>query len=163
MMVGDDLPGAVPAVWRFPSTFKRPVLGRLRWNREGRTGRIDGKTLENEGATGRKGLLAEAVEWPRTSRNSAPVSDRSPQTSHGKGFLFNWFELKQNLLVIPPDGMLVAEVSFDVDHKVHAGRALADFASGEGNQVTSHWLQVEYVAGPPLTLTPVAGQRLMHP
>ena len=24
------------------------------------------------------------------------------------GFMFNWFELKQNLLVIPPEGMLVA-------------------------------------------------------
>jgi hypothetical protein len=78
------------------------------------------------------------------------------------GLLFNWFALRQNLLVIPPEGLLVAEVSFDVDHKVHAGRALADFASGEGNQVTSHWLQVEYIAGPPITLTPVAGQGLMH-
>ena len=47
-------------------------------------------------------------------------------------------------------------------HKVDHGRALADFANGEGNKITSHWLQVAYVVAPPgVTLTPVAG--LVHP
>ncbi len=86
-----------------------------------------------------------------------------PDPVFRSGFLFNWFELKQNLLVIPPEGMLVAEVSFDVDHKVNAGRVLADFSSGEGNQITSHWLQVAYVVAPPLTLTPVVGHSLAQP
>ena len=27
-------------------------------------------------------------------------------------------------------------------HKVDHGRALADFANGEGNKTTSHWLQL---------------------
>ena len=47
-------------------------------------------------------------------------------------------------------------------HRVDHRRALADFANGEGNQMTSHWLQVAYVVAPPgVTLTPVAG--LVHP
>jgi len=99
----------------------------------------------------------------RISLLNLDLQAQPPDPVFRSGFLFNWFALKQNLLVIPPEGMLVAELSFDVDHKVHAGRVLADFASGEGNQVTSHWLQVEYVSGPPITLTPVAGQGLMHP
>jgi hypothetical protein len=72
------------------------------------------------------------------------------------GFLFNFFELKQRLLVIPPEGTLVAEVSFDLDHRLDHGHVVADFASGEGNQVTSHWVQIEYVVAPPLTVTPFA-------
>lgn len=80
------------------------------------------------------------------------------------GFMFNWFELKQNLLVIPAEGMLVAEVSFDVDHKVNHGRAWADFADGDGNQITSHWLQVAYVLAPPgVTLTPVVQPSFAQP
>ena len=78
-----------------------------------------------------------------------------PEPVEQSGFVFNWFELNQSLLVIPPDGVLVAEVSFDVDHGATAGRVLADFFNGDGNQITSHWLQVAYVVGPPLTGTPV--------
>jgi hypothetical protein len=79
------------------------------------------------------------------------------------GFMFNWFELNQSLLVIPPEDTLVAEVSFDVDHGVYGGNVLADFSSGEGNQVTSHWLQVAYVVAPPLTTTPVVVPGPAHP
>jgi len=78
-----------------------------------------------------------------------------PDPVFKSSFMFNGFELKQRLLVIPPEGVLVAEVNFDVGHKAHAGHVSADFFNGEGNQVTSHWLQVEYVLAPPLIATPV--------
>jgi hypothetical protein len=57
MMAAMILPGAVPAS-RDSADVQTARFGRLRWNREDRTGRIDGKTLEKRGATGRKGLLA---------------------------------------------------------------------------------------------------------
>jgi hypothetical protein len=68
--------------------------------------------------------------------------------------MFAGFVLEQNLVVIPPGGVLVTEVSLDVVHRVDHGHVLADFSSGDF-QVTSHWVQVEYVAGPELTPTPV--------
>lgn len=86
-----------------------------------------------------------------------------PDPIFKSAFMFKFFELKQSLLVIPPEGVLVAEVSFDVDHRVNAGHVLADFSSGEGNQVTSHWLQIAYVVAPPLTTTPVVVPGTKHP
>lgn len=74
--------------------------------------------------------------------------------------MFTGFVLEQNLVVIPPGGVLVSEVSLDVVHRVDHGHVLADFSSGDF-QVTSHWVQVEYVAGPELTPTPVVVG--MHP
>lgn len=68
--------------------------------------------------------------------------------------MFAGFVLAQNLVVIPPGGVLVTEVSLDVVHRVDHGHVLADFSSGDF-QVASHWVQVEYVAGPELTPTPV--------
>lgn len=70
--------------------------------------------------------------------------------------LINWFELKQRFLVIPSGATLVAEVNFDISHLVDAGHVIADF-NGDGNQITSHWLQVEYVVGPQALIpTPVS-------
>jgi hypothetical protein len=68
--------------------------------------------------------------------------------------IFAGFALAQNLVVIPAGGVLVTEVSLDAVHWVDHGHVLADFSSGDF-QVTSHWVQVEYVAGPELTPTPV--------
>jgi hypothetical protein len=68
--------------------------------------------------------------------------------------LFAGFALEQNLVVIPAGGVLVTEVSLDAVHSVDHGHVLVDFSSGDF-QVTSHWVQVEYVAGPELTPTPV--------
>jgi hypothetical protein len=68
--------------------------------------------------------------------------------------MFAGFVLEQNLVVIPPGGVLVTEASLDAVHGVNHGHVLADFSSGD-YQVTSHWVQVEYVAGPELTPTPV--------
>jgi hypothetical protein len=78
-------------------------------------------------------------------------------TSFRSGFQFDAFELKQRLLVIPPDGRIFAEVSFDVAHRASTGRALADFSTGDGNQVTSHWVEIAYVVGPPGLLTTPVG------
>jgi hypothetical protein len=72
--------------------------------------------------------------------------------------MFDAFELKQRLLVIPPDGRIFAEVSFNVAHRASTGYAAADFSTGEGNQVTSHWVEIEYVVAPAgLPTTPVVG------
>jgi hypothetical protein len=86
-----------------------------------------------------------------------------PDPLFKSAFMFKFFELKQTLLVIPPEGVLVAEVSFDVDHEVNHGHVIADFSSGDGNQVTSHWLHIAYVIAPPLTTTPVESPGTMHP
>jgi hypothetical protein len=80
------------------------------------------------------------------------------QPSLRSSFMFDAFELKQRLLVIPPDGRIFAEVSFNVAHRVSTGYAAADFSTGEGNQVTSHWVEIEYVVAPAgLPTTPVVG------
>ena len=63
--------------------------------------------------------------------------------------------LNQNLVVLPPRGVLVIEVSINVDHDVGHGSVLADFES-EGYQITSPWVHLAYVSAPPLTLTPPA-------
>ena len=73
------------------------------------------------------------------------------------GFMFDAFELKQRLLVIPPDGRIFAEVSFNVAHHARFGETLADFSTGDGNQVTSHWVEIAYVVAPGLPTTPVIG------
>jgi len=80
------------------------------------------------------------------------------QPSSRSSFMFDAFELKQSLLVIPADGRIFAEVSFNVAHRTSTGRALADFSTGEGNQVTSHWVEIGYRTGPPgiaIPTTPV--------
>ena len=80
------------------------------------------------------------------------------------GFVFNAFEMKQRLLVIPPDGRIFAEVSFNVAHRASTGRALADFSTGDGNQITSHWVEIAYVVAPPgVTTTPVLAPGLAQP
>jgi len=84
------------------------------------------------------------------------AGDNYPNATVESGFLFKFFELKQRLLVIPPEGTLVAEVNFDVDHGTNHGHVVANFDSDKGDRVTSHWVQIEYVVAPPLTITPVA-------
>jgi hypothetical protein len=79
-----------------------------------------------------------------------------PNSISKSGYLFNFFELKQHLLVIPREGTLVAEVSFDVDHQANHGRVIANFDSDKGDRITSHWVQIAYVVAPPLTITPFA-------
>jgi len=51
-------------------------------------------------------------------------------------------------------GAIFAEVSFNVAHDVRLGHALADFSTGNGNQVTSHWVEIAYVVAPGLPTTP---------
>jgi len=69
--------------------------------------------------------------------------------------LFDGVFLKQSWVVIPAGGALVAEVSLDADHFVNHGSVHVDFSSDDF-QITSHWVEVKYVVGPPgLTTTPV--------
>jgi hypothetical protein len=72
------------------------------------------------------------------------------------GFMWNAFELKQRFLAIPPDGRIFAEVAFNVAHSASTGRAVADFSTGDGNQVTSHWVEIAWGPAPLTPLPPVA-------
>lgn len=107
-----------------------------------------------EGAAGAQRKLAEHA-WPEGVALGVRMGMHT-----GEPFSSAGFALTQNLVVIPAGGVLVTEVSLDAVHWVNHGHVLADFSSGDF-QVTSHWVQVEYVAGPELTPTPVVGG--LHP
>jgi hypothetical protein len=63
------------------------------------------------------------------------------------------YNLKWDLVVIPPRGVVVIEVSVAVFHSVRNGHVLADFAS-EYYRITSPYVQVGLLSAPGLARTP---------
>ncbi len=84
----------------------------------------------------------------------APPSYNQPALR--TAFMWDAFELKQRFLAIPSDGRIFAEVSFNVAHRASTGRAVADFSNGDGNQVTSHWVEIAWGPAPLTPLPPLA-------